>query len=187
MKLDDITRQRIARIVAGLIVLTINTVVCSLQAIKGRWSRQDFLLRIAPQIVHIGFLFILLAHLIGAGWGYRLSGVVPEGSFANLPGGQSLILNKIRVQADAGGYLRDWEAEVYLYENSQRVAGGILGPNQPLFYRGVGIYLKSLEFEPAPAAFLLATKDPGAVWALVGAVLFIIGTGIILVLKWKKA
>jgi hypothetical protein len=173
--------------VAGLIVLTINTIVCSFQAIKGRWSRQDFLLRIAPQIVHIGFLFILLAHLIGAGWGYRLSGVVPEGSFANLPGGQSLILNKISVQADATGYLRDWEAEVYLYENSQRVAGGILGPNQPLFYRGVGIYLKSLEFEPTPAAFLLATKDPGAVWALVGAILFIIGTGIILVLKWKKA
>ncbi len=60
-------------------LLTVNTLVCSLQAVRGRWSREDFLLRISPQIVHIGFLFILLAHLLGAGSGYKVSGMLPEG------------------------------------------------------------------------------------------------------------
>ena len=36
-------------------------------------------------------------------------------------------------------------------------------------------------------ALLLVTKDPGAVWALSGSILFMIGTTIILFLKWKKA
>ena len=173
--------------VAGLIVLTINTIVCSLQAIRGRWSREDFLLRIAPQVVHIGFLFILLAHLLGAGWGYRLSGMVPVGSSASLPGDQGLFLADLSPEVDTRGYLTDWTAEVVFLEKGMRVAAGTLGPNKPLFYRGVGIYLKSFELQPTPAAFLLATKDPGAVWALVGSVLFIIGSGIVLVLKWKKA
>jgi GxxExxY protein len=70
---------------AGLVLLTINTFVCSYQAVRGRWSRQDFLLRISPQVVHIGFLFILLAHLLGAGWGYRLNGALAEGASARVP------------------------------------------------------------------------------------------------------
>ena len=51
---------------AALVLLTINTLVCSIQAVKGRWTRSDFFLRIAPQVVHAGFLCILLAHLLGA-------------------------------------------------------------------------------------------------------------------------
>jgi len=49
---------------AALVLLAINTIVCSIQAIKIRWSRADFLRRISPQVVHAGFLFILFAHLL---------------------------------------------------------------------------------------------------------------------------
>jgi len=38
---------------AGLALLAVNTLACSLQAIRGKWSRSDFLLRIAPQVIHI--------------------------------------------------------------------------------------------------------------------------------------
>jgi hypothetical protein len=51
----------------------------------------------------------------------------------------------------------------------------------------MGVYLKSFDLQQPPAAFLLVTRDPGAVWALVGAVFFMVGTVIILFLKWKKA
>ncbi len=173
--------------VAALVILTINTLVCSIQTVKGRWTRRDFLLRISPQIIHIGFLFILLAHLMGAVWGYRLSGVMPEGAFARLPEDRGLYLREIRAKVDDAGYLTDWSAEVYVFEDGKRVKAGMLGPNSPLFYKGTGVYLKSLAFEAGPSAVLMVNKDPGAIWALVGAVLFAAGSVILLVIKWEKA
>jgi hypothetical protein len=172
---------------ALLCLLTINTLVCSIQAVRGRWSREDFLLRISPQVVHIGFLFILLAHLLGAGWGYKLSGMMPEGAFAPLPDDLAIGLHRIHVRTDPRGYMIDWAAEASVYENNQVVKSGTLGPNTPLFYKGTGIYLKSLNFDRGPAAILLVARDPGAVWALVGGVLFMLGSTTLLVLKWKKA
>jgi cytochrome c biogenesis protein ResB len=154
---------------AALALLTINTLVCGVQAVMGRWSHADFLLRISPQVVHIGFLFILLAHVLGAGWGYKLSGMMPEGAYAPLPEDRALYLKEIHAQTDARGYLQDWSTEVYL------------------FYKGVGIYLKSLNNERGPAAFLLIAKDPGAIWALIGGIVFMLGSVTLLALKWRKA
>ncbi len=170
----------------ALALLAVNTIVCSIQAVRGRWSRRDFLLRIAPQIVHAGFLFILLAHLLGALSGYRLSGTVPEGAFVRLPEDRTLHLQTVRVDVGPSGYPRDWSAEIEVFEGDRRVAAGSLGPNAPLFFKGTGFYLKSFDFERTPVALLMVNKDPGAVWALVGAVLFMIGATIVLVLKWKK-
>jgi hypothetical protein len=172
---------------AALMLLTINTLACSIQAVRGKWSRADFLLRISPQIVHLGFLFILLAHVLGAGWGYKLSGMMPEGAYAQLPEDKVLYLKELRVETDTNGYMRDWAAEAHLFENNTRVMIGTLGPNKPLFYNGVGIYIKSLNFQKGPAALLVIARDPGAIWALVGGMLFIIGMVMLLVLKWKKA
>jgi cytochrome c biogenesis protein ResB len=172
---------------AGLVLLTINTIVCSLQTIKVKLSRSDFLLRISPQITHIGFLFIMIGHLLGAGWGYKLSGSMPEDSFARLPENRGLYLQRIRVQTDTAGFVQDWAAEASLYENSSLVKRGTLGPNRPLFYKGTGIYLKSLSLETGPVALLLIAKDPGAIWALAGGILFTLGSIALLVLKWKKA
>lgn len=170
--------------VAGLLVLTANTIVCSIHAIRGKWSRSDFLVRISPQIVHIAFLFILLAHLLSTIAGYKTSGILPERGFARLPEGRGLYLEKIDVQT-SGGYMQDWSAKVSVYENNRPVKSGALGPNQPLFYKGTGIYLKSLNYDRGPAALLLIAKDPGAVWALIGGILFILGSVPLLVLKWK--
>jgi cytochrome c biogenesis protein ResB len=172
---------------ALLLLLTINTIACSLQAVKGRWTQSDFSLRIAPQIIHIGFLFILLAHLLGASMGYRLSGMVPQGAFVRLPEGRTLHLQDLQVMPDRTGFPTGWRAGVEIYENGEKVAAGTLGPNSPLFHRGVGIYLKSFDFEQGPVAFLMVNKDPGALWALIGAVLFTAGSTLLLALKWKKA
>lgn len=173
--------------VAALALLTINTIVCSVQAVKGQWTRSDFFLRISPQVIHIGFLLILIAHLVGAFGGYRISGGMPEGAYAPLPEDKALRLEHIYVQADAQGTMQYWTAEASLYENNQVVKSGTLGPNTPLFYDGVGIYLKSLNFDRGPAATLLIVKDPGAPWALMGGILFMLGSLTLLVLKWRKA
>ncbi len=172
---------------ALLVLLTINTLVCSIEAVRRRWSRSEFLLRIAPQVVHAGFLCILLAHLLGAGWGYRLSGRVPEGAFVRIPGDRILQLRELQVVPDRFGNLRDWAASIALFEQDRRVASGTLGPNRPFFHRGTGIYLSSLDFERGPAAVLLVNRDPGALWALAGGVLFTVGSVLLLVLKWRMA
>jgi hypothetical protein len=172
---------------AGLALLAINTLACSAQAVKGKWTRSDFLLRISPQVIHAGFLFILLAHLLGAGWGYKTSGMVPEGAFARLPENRGLYLKTIRVRTDERGFMTDWAAETWLYEGDRVVKAGTLGPNAPVFYQGMGIYLKHLSFEAGPVALLVVAKDPGAVWALVGGILFMLGLVTLLFLKWKKA
>ncbi len=171
---------------AVLVLLTINTCACSIRAVTGRWSKADFVLRIAPQVVHIGFLFILLGHLLGAGWGYKVSGTMREGTFARLPENRALYLRAIHAESDDRGFLKDWSAQVVLYENKSEVAAGSLGPNRPLFYNGTGIYLKSFQMrQPQSIAMLLVAKDPGALWALLGGILFIIGSVAVLIFKWK--
>ncbi len=173
--------------VAALALLTVNTLVCGIQAVKGNWTRADFLPRISPQIIHLGFLFILLAHLLGAGWGYKLSGMMPQGAIARLPEDRALLLREVRAQTDKNGYMTDWSADVSLYEHNQLVKSGTLGPNAPLFYGGTGIYLKDLNFDRGQAAILLIARDPGAPWALVGGTLFMLGSVMLLALKWNKA
>ena len=170
-----------------LVLLTINTLFCSLQAVKGSWTRADFLLRISPQVIHVGFLFILLAHLLGAGWGYKLSGMMPEGAYAPLPEDRAIQLHTINVQTDSRGYMTDWAAEASLFENGRLVKSGTLGPNTPLFYGGIGVYIKSLNFDRGPAALLVIAKDPGAIWAFVGGLLFMAGSATLFALKWKQA
>ena len=162
--------------IAGLALLTVNTLVCSAQAVKEKWARDDFLLRISPQVIHIGFLFILLAHLLGAGWGYKVSGALPEGSYARLPEGRTVYLRSIRADVDPRGMPEGWSAEVTLYDNNGQLDSGTLGPNRPLLYRGTGVYMKSFGLEPRPYALLLVAKDPGAIWALIGGVLFMLGS-----------
>jgi cytochrome c biogenesis protein ResB len=174
-------------VLAGLALLTVNTLVCSFQAVRGKWTGADFLFRISPQVIHAGFLFILLAHLLGAGWGYKLSGMMPEGNYVPLPENLELRLYRINVRTDERGFMTDWSADVSLYENGNEVKAGSLGPNTPLFYGGTGVYLKSLNFDRGPSAILMIAKDPGAVWALVGGVLFMLGSVTLLALKWKKA
>src|SRR5512142_2175139 len=94
--------------VAALALLTTNTIACSIQAVRGRWTRADFLLRISPQVIHAGFLFILLAHLLGAGWGYKVSGMLMQGSAARLPEGRALFLHAVRAEVDARGMPTGW-------------------------------------------------------------------------------
>ncbi len=173
--------------VAGLAILTINTLVCSVQAVKGRWSRKEFLLRISPQIIHLGFLLILLAHLLGTFWGYKVSGALPEKSYARLPDGRAIYLQSIQADMNPRGMPEGWSAEVTLLDDNVQIASGTLGPNQPLLYHGVGVYMKSFELEPRPYAVLLVTRDPGALWALGGGILFILGALMLLILKWNNA
>ena len=53
-------------------------------------------------------------------------------------------------------------------------------PNSPLFHRGYGIYLKEVEMDPAPAALFEVHREPGALPALLGALIFTAGNVMLL-------
>jgi hypothetical protein len=113
--------------------------------------------------------------------------MLPEGGFGRLPEDRGVLLQEIRVQTDASGYMTDWTAAVSLYEKDRIVKSDVLRPNKPVFYRGIGVYLKTLNFDRGPSAFLMIVKDPGAVWALAGGLLFMLGSVTLLALKLKRA
>ncbi len=167
-----------------LSLLTLNTLVCSVDSVLRRLTRREFLLRISPQLMHVGFLFILLAHLLSSGWGFKAEGVLAKGATGVLPTGQRVTLRTLDMEFHPSGMPRNWWADVELTGADGTVESGRIGPNRPLFHKGVGVYLKNLTtLRNAPAAQLYVSADPGALWALVGAVIFTVGNGIVLGLR----
>ena len=49
-----------------LALLAVNTVLCSMESLGKKWERGSSLVRIAPQVMHLGFLLIVVAHLVSA-------------------------------------------------------------------------------------------------------------------------
>ncbi len=169
--------------IAVLGLLTANTLICSAESIikkrPGQW-----LLTLSPQVVHIGFLFILFAHLLSSGWSARAQVYAGEGTLLQLPEGLILRVGSIEAISDKEGYLSDWRAEVAYIKDGSVVKTANLGPNKPSFYKGTGVYLKDIRVIPqGPVALLELSREPGAPWAFAGAMLFMAGTAGLIVLK----
>lgn len=168
-----------------LCFLTFNTIVCSVDSVVRKLSRAEFWLRISPQFMHLGFLLILLAHLLSSGWGFKVEGNLPEGRAALLPDGSTLRVYNVKVESYPSGMPKSWMAEVDVRgKEGGGTVTGRLGPNRPAFFDGVGVYLKSVNMSRfGMAVHLVAARDPGALWALIGAVLFTLGNLVFLGLR----
>ena len=71
-----------------LALLVLNTILCSSETLWSRWGRAGWLALFAPQMIHIGFLLIVLTHLLSAYGGSMQQMVVAEGVVAQLPDGR---------------------------------------------------------------------------------------------------
>jgi len=170
-----------------LVCLTLNTLVCSVESIARRSGGGEFLLRISPQIMHAGFLFILLAHFMSGGWGFKMSGTLPEGQAGGLPGGRVLFLKDLRIDTYPSGMPRSWSADLEVYHGREKLGAGRAEANTPFFLDGVGYYLKNITMTSAgPAAVLYVSRDPGALFALLGAILFALGNVVFLGLRVRS-
>src|SRR5512138_1621356 len=67
--------------------LALNTVLCSIDSLSVKWQRGSFLTRIAPQAMHLGFLFIMVAHLQSASGSFKQAEQVGEGAAITFPDG----------------------------------------------------------------------------------------------------
>jgi hypothetical protein len=172
--------------IAILSLLTANTILCSIEAIIKRKGARQWLLIISPQIIHIGFLFMLLAHLLSSYGSFRGTTYMNEGSAIALPNGNEIMLDRIKTDIDPSGYIRNWSADIKYYRDGSFVKDDVIQPNSPSLLDGLGIYIKKVEVFPSPVVLIEVTKEPGALWALAGGILFLAGMIALLALRIKR-
>ncbi|GFO67454.1 cytochrome c biogenesis protein ResB [Geomonas limicola] len=160
---------------ALLAPLTLNAILCSIEALrKGR--------SLAPQLMHLGFLFIVLAHLLSAYGGFKQQFQLPEGGSLGFPDGERLLVENISGVAGPMGMLSSYQARMRIGNGA---ASGV-EPNHPLFHKGYGIYLKQVELVPVPVALIEVHREPGAWAALAGALFFTLGNLMLLMQRRGK-
>ena len=169
-----------------LSLLTANTVLCSIESVVKKKSSRHWMLIISPQVAHIGFLFILLAHLVSGYGSFKGTAVVYENSGIRLPNGNEVLFRKIDVDMDPMGYMKDWSADVEYFNHGVSMGSDRIRPNSPSFRDGLGIFIKDIRFQPYPVAMIEVSREPGAVWALIGGILFMAGMMTLLFHKIKK-
>jgi hypothetical protein len=169
--------------IGALSVLTANTLLCSVESIIRKRRSRQWLLIISPQVIHIGFLFMLLAHLLSATGGMKGSASVREGEGVMLPGEVVLRVKTVAVLAGPGGFPMDWRAEVQYLSGDKVLKNDHIGPNRPSFYEGLGVYIKDVR---PGAALIEVSREPGAPWSLAGGALFTVGTLALFFLKIRK-
>lgn len=172
--------------IAVLSLLTANTLVCSLESLIRKRESRQWLLIISPQVMHIGFLFILLAHLLSSYGSFKGITYAYRGSVFTLPNNLEVRFNNVAAYVDAGGYVKDWSADIEYFKGGKTLSHDRILPNSPSFREGIGIYIKTVKVAPFPVAMIEVSREPGAVWALAGGVLFMVGMVTLLFLKIRQ-
>ncbi|MBT1073736.1 cytochrome c biogenesis protein ResB [Geobacter grbiciae] len=168
-----------------LVLMAVNTLLCSVEAIRKRYGKSGFVALLAPQLMHAGFLLIVLAHLLSAKGGEKQAMQLFEGSNLRFPGGSFVMVDAIEVETDPRGMPLDYRARMRVVEQG-RSTPVTVRPNDPLFHDGVGIYLKQAAPFPYPTAYVEIHREPGAGWALAGALLFTAGNVMLLAVRRER-
>jgi hypothetical protein len=168
-----------------LALLVLNTILCSTEAVWARWGRARLLPLLAPQLIHVGFLLIVLAHLQSAYGGYLQQIEVVEGMAAQLPNGKQFGISGLAVTMSAMGMPTRFSCELVtdLYKPFDRYT---VSPNHPWFSGGYGVYIKQAEAYPNKRALLEIHREPGATMALAGAIVFTTGNMMLLFLRSRS-
>jgi hypothetical protein len=168
-----------------LALMVANTLLCSVEAVRTRIGKGGLPALLAPQLMHVGFLLIVLAHFLSAKGGAKQAMQLFEGSDLRFPGGSSVVVDAIEVQTGPRGMPLDYRARLRVMENGGTTPVTVR-PNEPLFHGGLGIYLKHAEPFPVPTAYVEIHREPGAGWALAGALLFTVGNGMLLAVRRER-
>jgi hypothetical protein len=171
---------------AVLCLLTANTLFCSVDSLIKKRKVTHWLFLVSPQVIHAGFLFMLLAHLMSARGGFKTFEIGAEGTILGISETEQLEIETISVAVDRSGFLTDWSVDVKYLVDGRTVRHEKVLPNSPFFQSGLGVYVRDLRVFPQKVVLLELSREPGAVWALVGGILFMAGTVTLLILKMKR-
>lgn len=172
--------------VVFLSLLTANTIFCSIESLFRKREARNWLIIISPQVIHMGFLFILLAHLMSSYGSFKGHAYAYKGAVLPLPSGSQVFFRDVQANVDASGYVTDWSAQIQYYRDGRIFRNDLVAPNSPSFENGVGIYIQTVRVAPFPVALIEISREPGAPWALAGGVLFLAGSAALLFLKTMR-
>ncbi|UCG77714.1 MAG: cytochrome C biogenesis protein ResB [Nitrospirota bacterium] len=168
-----------------LSIITANTILCTVRSLIAKTPARSFLLKISPQIMHAGFLLILLAHLFSSYDSFHYVTRIYEGQGIQMSNSTIARFTEIRLLTDKTGFPTGMTAKVTVTEGEDRVLVKKISPNHPAFYNNMGIYLKNVLPYRFPAAMVEISSDSGAIWAFAGGILFFTGNILLVVLKWR--
>ncbi len=168
---------------AVIVLLVVNTIVCTADAIIRITTKTGLLLRISAQIIHISFCFLMLGHLLSSMGSYHAFFVIPKGGILKLNEYTNIHFKELQYKTSSG-YITDIKALLILNEG-ERIHEKTIAPNRPLFLEGLGLYLKDFTLFPEEKILVELSREPGALWALLGAILFTAGTLSLVLLKLK--
>ncbi len=171
---------------AVVCALAVNTLLCSVDSVIRKRKVTQWLLLISPQIIHLGFLFMLLAHLLSAMGGFKTYEVGAEGTVLGFSDTGELHIKTINISVDRFGYMTDWAVDLEYLSNGRKVREGRILPNMPVFQDGIGVYVRDLRAFPEKLVLLELSREPGAFWAFIEGILFMAGTVTLLMLKMKR-
>lgn len=167
---------------ALLALLVVNTVFCSCETLWSRRGRGGWWVVLAPQLMHAGFLLIMLAHLLSAIGSELLQIEVQEGQLVTLPNGARFGVAGISVSSLPNGMPVAFSSELVTDLQNPAVRT-VISPNRPWFSGAYGVYIKQAEEYPLRRALLEAHREPGASTALAGTLLFVAGNILVLVFR----
>ena len=167
-----------------LALLVLNTLLCSSETLWSRWGRGGWSVLLAPQLIHAGFLLIVLAHLLSAVGSSVMQMEVQEGNLLSLPNGKQFGVAGISVTVAPSGMPIGFSS-VLVTDLQNPVSRVIISPNHPWFSEGYGVYIKQAEEYPVRRALFETHREPGAAMALAGTLLFSVGNILLLAVRSK--
>jgi cytochrome c biogenesis protein ResB len=168
-----------------LALLALNTVLCSIESLRAKWQRGSLLVRLAPQLMHLGFLCIIIAHLQSAYGGFKQAMQVQEGSAITFPDGAAVVFTGFAATYGKMGMATAYSATLE-YPQGGSTRSATISPNHPFFFKGHGIYIKDIAPPPLKAALVEVHKEPGAGMALAGGAVFTVANLILLARRRER-
>ncbi len=133
----------------GTIASLIDVVIAVIA--RRRDSRVRLLRRLLSQTVHLGFVIVLVGHMVSSSVGLRTEdNKLIEGEVMAMPGrpGLSLRLDKLDVNYSQAGGMAQMDATMTLLEGERSIKEQVVRLNQPLLYEGSAVYITHHGEEP---------------------------------------
>lgn len=160
-------------------LMWLNILICSIDAIIKKTTLKGLMRVLSPQILHISILLVLLGHGVSAVSGYKEDISMEMNSLHEVKG-FTLKLDNIEFLKKTGQSSTNWKVHMRIDNNPY-----ILEVGKPSFYNGVGFFAKSA-YQRKMKAVIGLVYDPGAMWEVTGAILFIIGATGIFYIRLKE-
>lgn len=164
-------------LIGSIALLALSTIACTIEALI-KPSTRGMVFKLSPQVMHIGVLFVMLGHLLTAAYGIRTDVLIQQGSTEMISKELSVKVNNVHAEINKAGTSTRWKAELELAAKGKPLIFKTLAPVHPVYINGYGLFFSTFN-EPGsgelPSAVIRVTRDPGAVWALMGGVLVTLG------------